>query len=76
MIQILVKKSKVNKRITAHAFRRSFATFHSRLGTKIENICELMGHENINTTKGYIRIDQSDLRKLATPTSLIRGVNQ
>ena len=76
MIQILVKKSKVNRRITAHAFRRSFATFHKRMDTPIEDLCELMGHENINTTKEYIRIDQSDLRKLATPTSLIRGVNK
>ena len=44
--------------------------------TPIEDLSKLMGHENINTTKGYIRIDQSDLRKLATPTSLIRGENK
>ena len=73
MIQKLVEKSNVNARITPHAFRRSFATFHKRLKTPIEDISVLMGHENINTTKGYIGLDEHDLRKNETPMFYLTG---
>ena len=43
------------------------------MDTPIEDICELMGHENINTTKGYIGLDEHDLRKNETPTFYLTG---
>ena len=38
MVKTLVTKSNVNKNITPHSFRRSFATFHSRNKVPIEDI--------------------------------------
>ena len=40
----------VNMNITAHSFRRSFATTHSRNGTSINVLAKLMGHKSISTT--------------------------
>lgn len=37
-----------------HGFRRGFITFLHRQGVDIATIAELVGHDNVNTTKGYI----------------------
>jgi len=54
MLRKLVALScdQVNLNITAHSFRRSFATFHSRRKppTPINTIRILMGHKSISTT--------------------------
>lgn len=45
----------LNKKISPHMFRRGFATYCSLNNIDIFDICMLMGHENINTTKMYIK---------------------
>ena len=54
----------VNQHITAHSFRRSFATMHYKNGTGIKDIKELMGHESIETTDRYIFCTEEDLAML------------
>lgn len=48
-------KKVLNKSISPHMFRRGFATHCSKNNIDIYDICMLMGHENINTTKMYIK---------------------
>ena len=47
MIEKLVLRSDVDYRITTHSFRRSFATYHSRIDTPLAVIKKLMGHESV-----------------------------
>jgi len=54
IIQERTKKSKINKIITPHSFRRSFATFLHNKKVHLTTIQKLLGHSNINTTIQYI----------------------
>jgi site-specific recombinase XerD len=54
MICQRVKLAKLNKWISPHSFRRSFATLLDRKGARMSTIQKLLGHNDINTTLGYI----------------------
>lgn len=43
-----------------HRFRRTFATNAIRRGMPVEQVKELMGHESINTTMIYARVDHDN----------------
>ena len=72
IIEKLVNSSDVNKNISAHSFRRSFATFHRRHNTPIDHIADLMGHSSTETTRRYILNDEGDLGKYKTIEDFIR----
>ena len=44
-----------------HRFRRTMATSALRNGMPIEQVCKLLGHESIETTRIYAKSEQSDL---------------
>ncbi len=52
----VVKKLGLNKRITLHSLRRSFATHLLRIGVDLETVKELMGHNSITTTSSYVSV--------------------
>ena len=56
-----IKKAGFTKLITPHSFRRSFATWLHKQGTKLTTIQHLLGHENITTTEKYIQSDRDTL---------------
>ena len=59
-----VKKLKLDKRITIHSLRRSFATHLLRMGVDIETVKELMGHNSITTTSSYAKVvyDEKEIK--------------
>ena len=61
IIQQRLKVSGINKLITPHSFRRSFATHLHNQGTKLTTIQFLLGHESITTTEKYIQSDRDTL---------------
>lgn len=61
IIQQRVKKAGLNKIITPHSFRRSFATHLHIKGAKLVTIQHLLGHESITTTEKYIQTDFASL---------------
>lgn len=59
----IVKKLNLNKDITMHSLRRSFATHLLRDNNiNIEIVKELMGHNSITTTSGYIEYVYKELK--------------
>jgi integrase/recombinase XerD len=48
------KKTNLNKHISPHTFRRSFATLSNNRGVKLTTIQKVLGHSDINTTTSYI----------------------
>ncbi|CAG8461244.1 16972_t:CDS:10, partial [Gigaspora margarita] len=57
IIQQRLKKAGIDKPITPHSFRRSFATHLHNLKAQLTTIQMLLGHESITTTEKYIHND-------------------
>jgi integrase len=51
-----VTKSGINKKISFHNFRHSFATLQLANGTDIYTVSKLLGHKNVSTTQIYTKV--------------------
>ena len=74
-----VAKSGINKIVTLHMLRHSFATHLLEAGTSTRYIQELLGHESPVTTEIYAQVTRFGLDKIKSPldqiaaTKLLRG---
>jgi integrase/recombinase XerD len=62
IIKDLAAKAGIQKNISPHTFRHSFATHMIEAGADLRAVQEMLGHESILTTEIYTHIDRSFLR--------------
>ena len=63
IIRQAAKRAGIDKHISPHTFRHSFATHLLEGGANIRQVQELLGHENILTTEIYTHLDSTHLRQ-------------
>ena len=62
IIKDLSVKIDLNKTISPHTFRHSFATHLLQHGADLRSIQLMLGHESITTTEIYMHVDKSQLK--------------
>lgn len=57
----------INKRVTSHTLRHSFATHLLEAGVNIRVVQKLLGHADVKTTEIYTHVLQQNLDKVVSP---------
>ena len=64
IIKNLAKTAGINKNISPHTFRHSFATHLIEGGADLRAVQEMLGHESITTTEIYTHLDRAYLQQV------------
>lgn len=66
IIKDLAKKINLNKPISPHTFRHSFASHLVEGGADLRAVQDMLGHESITTTEIYTHVDRDYLQSVIT----------
>ncbi len=67
IIKNLAFKIGIQKKVTPHTIRHSYATHLLEAGVDIRKIQVLLGHENLQTTQIYTHLSAEELKKVKNP---------
>ena len=71
VLRLAVEKSKINKPITLHWLRHSYAFHLLEAGTDGKYVQQLMGHGSSKTTEVYQLLSKREVGKIASPFDLL-----
>ncbi|MBK8810468.1 MAG: site-specific integrase [Acidobacteria bacterium] len=69
-LPIWTNKAGINRKITFHCFRHTYATLQLTFGTDIYTVSKLLGHKNVQTTQIYARVIDQRKQEAANRISL------
>lgn len=67
IIKKAAEKAEINKSISPHTLRHSFATHLLENDVDIRKIQELLGHSDLSTTQLYAHVSKEELKKIKSP---------
>ena len=69
LLPIWIKDAAIEKHITFHCFRHTYATLQMAAGTDIFTVSKMLGHKNIKTTQIYTKIIDEKKRETTNKIS-------
>lgn len=67
VFQVALKKSGINKDVSIHSLRHSYAVHLLERGIDIHLLKEILGHKNVQTTSVYASIAKIDISQIQSP---------
>jgi len=67
VVKAAANKAGIDKNVSVHTLRHSFATHLLEQGTDIRYIQELLGHSRLETTQIYTKVSQKNLSEINNP---------
>ena len=75
ILKKLCRKAGIQKRVSMHTLRHSFATHLLEAGTNLRVIQQLLGHGSLRTTALYTHLSLEDLRTAPSTMELALGLS-
>lgn len=69
----VVKELNIDKRVSPHVFRHSFATHMLENGANIRMVQTLLGHKNVKTTEIYTHVMSTQFKDIVNPLDALIG---
>jgi integrase/recombinase XerD len=64
MVARYTRRAGIDKHITPHSLRRTFCTLLLQAGCNLKAVAELAGHNSLDTTAGYTRLNPEELVRI------------
>jgi len=73
VVRAAAARAGIEKRVTPHTLRHSFAAHLLESGTDLRYIQELLGHGSSRTTEIYTRVSRRDMARIVSPLDRLMG---
>lgn len=73
-VRLYAARAGIEKPVTSHTMRHSFATHLLEAGTDLETIRRLMGHKSLRSTQIYLHVAKEAIQNTKSPLDLLEMV--
>lgn len=73
-VQFAAARAKLQKHVTPHTLRHSYATHQLEAGIELKTLQVLLGHEDLATTSLYLHLSKKHLQAISTPLDRITTI--